>query len=222
MKCEDFKLIMIDTIYDEISPENRGKLENHLKGCKSCKEKFSALKATSNTLKKWEDVEPKVNLTFVNESKNFFAGFIEKLRPVKILYGLGIACASLLIILSIANTSINYKDGDFGLEMSLFKTSPKEQVSGKVTKMDLEELRRDNLNLVSHLFEEYSRQQRVETVMLFDEFYKDVEHKRQTDLRLVSGVLQQVHYGAEQRLDRTDKALSSLIRYVNMQTRPGQ
>ncbi|MCK4689217.1 MAG: hypothetical protein KAT41_02855, partial [Candidatus Marinimicrobia bacterium] len=99
---------------------------------------------------------------------------------------------------------------------------PKEQVSGKVTKMDLEELRRDNLNLVSHLFEEYSRQQRVETVMLFDEFNKDIEHKRQTDLRLVSGVLQQVHYGAEQRLDRTDKALSSLIHYVNMQTRPGQ
>ncbi|MBL7136001.1 MAG: zf-HC2 domain-containing protein [Candidatus Marinimicrobia bacterium] len=222
MKCEDFKLIMIDYIYDETSPGNRTELENHLKGCESCQEKFSVLKATSNMLRKWEDVEPKVNLTFVNESKNFFAGFIEKLRPVKILYGLGIAFASLLIILSIANTSISYKDGDFGLQMSLFKISPKEQVSGIVTKMDLEDLRRDNLNLVSHLFEEYSRQQRIETVMLFDEFNKDIEHKRQTDLRLVSGVLQQVHYGAEQRLDRTDKALSSLIHYVNMQTRPGQ
>lgn len=222
MKCDDFKLLMIDTIYEEISKEDHTKLDKHLKKCKGCRAEFASLKAISRTLQKWEEVEPKVNLTFVKETKSWIGDFIEKLRPVRILYGLGIAFASLLIILSIANTSISYKDGDFGLQMSLFKTSPEEQVSGKVTKMDLEELRRDNLNLVSHLLEEYSRQQRVETVMLIDEFYKNTEYKRLTDLRFVSGALQQVHYGAEQRLDRTDKALSSLIRYVNMQTRPGQ
>ncbi len=221
MKCEDFKLLMIDLMYDEISPDDRGKLENHLKSCKSCKEKFSALKATSNTLKRWEDIEPKVNLTFVNESKNFFAGFVEKIRPVRILYGLGIACASILIILSVANTNISVKDGNFNLQMSLFKTSPGEQERGKVTKMDLEELRRENINLVSNLLEEYSKQQRVETAMLFDEFYKNIEYKRQTDLKFVSSALQQVHYGAEQRLDQTDRALSSLIRYVNVQAQSG-
>jgi len=221
MKCEDFKLLMIDYLYDEISTDNRSKLENHLKSCKSCQEKLSVLKATSNTLKKWEDVDPKVNLTFVNESKTFFAGLIEKIRPVKILYGLGIACASLLIILSIANTSIRIKDGNFDLQMSLFKSSSEEQVNGKVTKTDVEELRRENINLVSNLLEEYSKQQRVETAMLFDEFYKNIEYKRQTDLRFVSSALQQVHYGAEQRLDQTDRALSSLIRYVNVQAQSG-
>lgn len=222
MKCDDFKLLMVDALYDEISEDNRRKLDGHLKRCKICCEEFASLRATSNTLKKWEDVDPKTNLIFNKETKSLFSEFIEKFRPIKILYGLGIAFASILLILSIANTRIKVQDGDFDLQMNLFKTSYQEKVSSEVTIMDLEKLRRENLDLISHLLDEYSRQQKIETAMFLDEFYRNVEYKRQTDLKLVSGVLKQVHYDTEKRLNRTDEALGSLIRYVNLQSQAGQ
>jgi len=86
-----------------------------------------------------------------------------------------------------------------------------------VTQTDLENLRKENYQIVAAILDEYSKRNRIETAMLLKDFYNDFNQRRQTDLKLVSNTVEQMYSGTEQRMDRTDRALGTLIQYVNMQ-----
>lgn len=214
MKCEDYKMLMLDALYDEIGAEDQTGLEQHLESCAECAAEFAHLKATAGVLEQWPDVDPKVNLTFVQERQSAWGGIRGKLNPGRIMAGLGIACASFLLLLSLAKTRIQVQDGRFSLEMGLFGKT-QQPAANYATADDIEALRNENIALVSQLMEEYSRKNKVETVMLLNEMNKEIEQNRGQDMKLVSRSLEQLHYGANQRQDRTDQALGALIKYVN-------
>ncbi|MFA4839983.1 MAG: hypothetical protein WC703_10965, partial [Candidatus Neomarinimicrobiota bacterium] len=76
----------------------------------------------------------------------------------------------------------------------------------------------ENLKAFAQILDEYAKKDKIETVTLVSELYKEVERNRQSDLKLVSSAVEQVHYGAQRRSDETDRAIGSLIRYVNLQS----
>ena len=218
MKCEEFKTLIVDYIYDEISEKDREKLEKHLEHCSSCLAEFNEFKKTSGVLQQWEDEESDVNLTFETNKKRWFSDLWEKVQIGSTVRGMGLAFASVLILLSLANTKIQYKEGDFTFEMGFRKSQQAEIPSEMImTKADLDQLKMENLAMISNLMQDYSKQNKVETVSLVNEYYKEIENKRKTDLQLVSGAIEKIHYGAEERINQTDRTLNDLIRYVNMQ-----
>jgi len=217
MKCNDYRLLMMGALYDEISKENRSSLDSHLKSCEECRAKYLALKATSQTLEKWEDVDPNVNLTFVTQPASPIADIVNKLKSWKIGLRLGLAVAAVLLLLSIINMRVQITDGQFAFETSLFRRSAQPVATETVTQTDLENLRKENYQIVAAILDEYSKRNRIETAMLLKDFYNDFNQRRQTDLKLVSNTVEQMYSGTEQRMDRTDRALGTLIQYVNMQ-----
>ncbi len=217
MKCEDFQNLIIEELYDEISPENSRQLQKHLQTCRNCAAKMKALRATCQTLQKWPDREPHLNLTFIPENRLTARALIRKFSFRKFAYGFAGACAALLLILAIGNTNISYKNGEFEFHASLTPQKPAIQPDNILTKADLEQFKMDNYAVISQLINENNDREKVRQAVLLSDLYKDFETKRQTDLQVVSQALQQVNYGTEQRFSQTDRALSALIQYVNYQ-----
>ena len=218
MKCSDYHMLMMDALYDEISGGNKKALDAHLESCPDCREKYQALQATTHTLEKWEDVKPHVNLTFVSQTGSRFVDFFRNLKSWKLPVRFGVAVASLLLLLSLFNTKIQYSDGQFAFETDLFNRGRQNQSTELVTQTDLDNMRQENYQMVAAILDEYAKRNKIETAVLFDKFYDELDKQRRNDLRLVSNAVDQVQYGTTQRLARTDRTLGTLIEYVNMQS----
>jgi len=217
MKCDKYRLLMMDAIYDEITQDDLKILKNHLKHCSECQTKFATLKATTRTLARLPDVEPGVNLTFVTQPASRFGEFLKQLKSYKTPYRLGLALATALVLLALINTRIHIGQGQFDFESSLLGQKAQPQTVNLATQTDLDNLRQENYQLVAAILEEYSRRNKIETAVMLDAFYNEIERKRQNDLRVVSEAMTQVQYGTTRRIDQTDRALGTLIHYVNLQ-----
>jgi predicted anti-sigma-YlaC factor YlaD len=58
MKCEDFKIKMLDELMGEISVEESLLLEEHLRECERCREEIEKLERVLNLLKSSKDWNP--------------------------------------------------------------------------------------------------------------------------------------------------------------------
>lgn len=217
MKCEDIRLLMMEALYDEISAADKQILNTHLESCSGCRQKYAALQVTVHTLEKWEDVEPRVNLTFVKQPVMRFSALIERLKSWTLPARLGAAVAALLLLLALFNTSIRFSDGGFAFETGLFNHK-RIDPADFATKSDLEQLRRENYQLVSAVIEEYDKRNRIETAVMLDQFYDELERQRKEDLRLVGAAVDHLQYGTAQRLEQTDRTLGTLIEYISAQS----
>lgn len=218
MKCEEYRLLMMDAIYDEITQDDLKILKNHLTQCSECRTKFETLKATTQTLAQWPDVEPGVNLTFVAQPASRLTELFKSLQTYRTPYRLGLALAAALVLLALINTRIHIGQGQFDFESSLLSHKSPPQTENLVTQTDLNNLRQENYQLVTAILDEHSRRNKIETAVMLDAFYNEIERKRQNDLRLVSNAMEQVQYGTTQRIEHTDRALGTLIQYVNLQS----
>ena len=219
MRCDDYKNLMIDSLYDEISKDDRSRLDEHLKTCENCRIEFNKLKSTSKTLQKWEDIEVPVNLTFIKESKSIFHNLIEKIRPVKVLYGFAIGFAAMLLLLSITNTKIEIQDGNFNMDFNLFGQKKSAQADANmITKADFDKFKNENMNLVAQLIEAKSNEQKMETMLLMQRYYQELDNQRKSDLKLVSHGLEQYRTGTESRIEQTDRLVGGLIKYISAQS----
>jgi len=217
MKCEDYQNLIIEELYDEITPGDRKKLKSHLRVCPDCTARLEALRSTSQTLKKWPDVDPKLNLTFIPEKRLSANGWLKRFGFKQFAYGFAGACAAVLLILAIGNTRISYQNGDFEFQASLRPVQTALPSENYLTKADLEQFKQENYTTIGQIITENNERERIRQALVLSDLYNEMETKRQTDLVAVSQTLQQVNYGNEERFDQTNQALSALIQYVNYQ-----
>ncbi len=208
---------MIEELYGEITPEDRRKLEEHLRVCPACAEKMKTLRATSQILQKWPDTEPQLNLTFIPENKLTSRNRVRKFNFRKLAYGFAGACAAVLLLLAIVNARFSYNNGNFEFQTSLVPNRSITQPENYLTKADLEQFKQENYAAISQIITENNEREKVRQAVILSDLYRDFESKRMTDLQVVSQALQQVNYGSEQRFNQTDRTLSALIQYINYQ-----
>jgi len=219
MKCEDIKLLLMDFLYEEISPEDKQILKTHLNGCAQCREEFLALRETSGILQKWEEVEPNLNFIFIKEKQSLLGRLKENLSfsPRKIVYGFALGFASVILILSLVNTELTYREGHFSLKMSIFPRKA-EQAPGSTFNQEelVAQIQQKNMQYINQLFEQNERRQQQQLVSSFTKFSRDFENWRTTDLRLMGAGLDEIEKNLYLRLDRrTNDQLNNLIRYIN-------
>lgn len=217
MKCEEYQNLIIEEIYAEIAPDDRLLLRKHLQTCPACAEKLKTLGSASQILQKWPDSDPRFNLTFIPENRLTANDLIRKFSFKKFAYGFAGACATLLLILAIGNTKISYQNGKFEFQANLVPDRTLIQPDNYLTKADLEQFRQENYSTLSQIITENNEREKISQAIMFNDLYKEMEAKRQSDLQVVSRALQQVNYGSEERFNQTDRALSALIQYVNYQ-----
>jgi len=217
MKCEKYKFLLIEKIYNEISPENAGQLKKHLQRCETCRQEYERLKATTEALRQWEDVEPEVNLTFIKDTVTGFSHFWEKIKNINLLPKLAWGFGILLVLLSLAGFSVRIEDGDFRLSLGIFNRTPKIPAEQLITQAEFEQRQKKNVAMIAQMLDEYARKDQVKTAVMINDVYQELEAKRKQDLQLLTTSLQQVHYNSAQQFDQTERQLQSLIRYVSYQ-----
>lgn len=211
MSCDELKILMMDSLYDEIAPPDAARLQEHLQSCPKCQAEFTALEATSRLLHKFPDLEPNRHFVFVQESQSWRHRLGNFLPARKLAYGIAIAATALLLVLTIANSDIQYQNGNLQLRLSLARPAPSSQPV-YVTQAELRQIQNDNLILIRQLFEANNLEQQQLVQRTLAQLALDLEQRRRQDLNLVARSLDNVHYGTKIRLDRTDQVLNNLIR----------
>ena len=217
MKCEDAKLLFMDFLYDEISTKDAAELKAHLAECEGCRLELQSLKQTSQIMKHAEDVDPKLHLTFVSETRSIWDGLRARIRPLKIGYGLAIGFASVLLVLSIINAEINYRDGDFSLKMSLMPRQAAPQTEAIYDQEQrITELQQQNLQLMNTLLQQSEQRQRRELINALAQFSQDFDNRRSADLQIVGVGLDEIEKSLYSKLTRrTNSQFNELIRYID-------
>lgn len=223
MNCNDLKPLFMDYLYDEIAEDDRKQLLEHLSRCRSCQAEFNALKKTSNLLQKWEDIDPDFNVIMVTENvswwsqlKNFIANVTP--RPKKIVLGLAYATAGFLLLLSIANTQISYRQGEFQMSMGLFSKPATQLTQDDVlTKQVLEKLQQENYYLMSTLLQQSEARQRKEIAATVLQLRQDFERQRVEDLNLVGYGLNNIEQNTNRQIQQTGRSLNEIIQLINAQ-----
>ena len=223
MKCNDLKPLFMDFIYDEISDKDRSLFVAHLAECESCQRELESLKQTSHILQQWEEVDLDFNVVMVTEKASWLSRLkdgVKRFLPKqkKLAYGLAYAAVAAILLLTIANTEISYRQGEFNMSMGLFsKPSPQQNTDSYLTKEFIEQLQKENYYLVSTLLEQSETKQRKEMASAILQLRQDFETKRIEDLNLVGVGLNSVEENTVRQLRRTDNSLNEIIRYINAQ-----
>lgn len=220
MNCNDLKPLFMDYLYDEISEDDRKQLLAHLAQCRSCQAEFDALKKTSSVLQKWEDIDPDFNVIMVAEKvlwwsqlKNYITNAIP--RPKKIALGLVYATVGFLLVLSIANTQISYRQGEFKMSMGLFsKPAPQDDV---LTTEVVKKLQEENYYLMSTLLQQSEARQRKEIAATVLQLQQNFERQRVEDLNLVGYGLNNIEQNTNRQIQQTGRSLNEIIQLINAQ-----
>jgi hypothetical protein len=100
MTCDPWHELLIAQLDHEIEPEDRARLDAHLRRCASCREDLAELETTSAALRRWEPAEPPHELVFVRRGGQ---GLIPRLagwgRSVFLPAGLGAAAAAAVLLM---------------------------------------------------------------------------------------------------------------------------
>lgn len=219
MKCDDVKALLMDFLYEEISDEDKKLFQTHLSNCDSCRQEFQSLKQTSNLLQQSEDVEPKLNLVFISETKSFWNAVKQKfsVSPKKLIYGVAIGFASIILLLSLTNTEVSYQNGDFSVKMSILPRKLKPQ-NETINEDVIARLQQQNISLINKLIQQSEERQRQQLFSTLAQFSDDFENRRTADLQLVGVGLDEIEKSIYSRLEkRTNSQFNNLIRYINAQ-----
>lgn len=220
MKCDEYKIHLIDFLYNEMSAEDEGQLKTHLKICEGCRREYEELRTTGVLLRSWPDEDPGPSLVFVREA----GGFLHNLRHLvwpspaplwkKLLAGAATAAAAMLVVAAFFNFELSSVGDRLSLRTSLL---PRPQMTADFDSTIVHQLREQNLQLISELLLASREQQRQEMARTLAQFAQEVHRQRANDLLLVGRGLEQVQQRSDSRFQRTDEVLNSLIRTVRYQ-----
>jgi len=226
MKCENMINLMMDYLYNEIKANDKEKLMKHMSECEKCRKEFIKLQDTSLVLQKMEDVDPNLNLVFVQEETSFWGTLRERLTfsPKKLVYGFGYGFAAIMLLLSIINTELSIKDGEFSLKMSLLGKG-NEQVADETKdnfkysdQAQLAQMQQQNINLMKSLIQESENRQRQQLISTLSQFSRDIDFQRTNDLKIMNAGLTEIEKSVYSKLEqKTNTQFNSLIHYINSQ-----
>lgn len=218
MKCERFRSLIMDFLYDDISEEDRISFNLHLSQCEECRKEVESLKLTSRILRQWEDVDPDINAipfsykpSWILRLKNSISGLLP--HPRKIAIGLACIFTGIFLLLAIANTEISFKDGNFKLSMGLLShPARQENPNDLYAQQMVEQLLNENIRLTRSLIQESETRQRKELTYALLILQNDIVHQRYQDMNLIEYGFDSIQKNTYQQIQQIDDTLNKLIR----------
>ena len=209
MNCDITREQLIAYLYDEdIRPEARERLKDHIETCPSCAQTLEELGSTSRILNAWGDEKPDMDLVFVQERQTLWQNLLPRRHPKTwAAAGVGFAIAAILIF-TFLNIEFAIRDGAFHTSIGLRSSDPPEQITNtnEVPSLDtpitLGEYIIYQQNLIDYtnrLVQESQNQQRDEVNNTFIRLVSELETQRQQDLLRIDRGLQILYNTQETR-----------------------
>ncbi|MBN1155139.1 zf-HC2 domain-containing protein [candidate division KSB1 bacterium] len=225
MKCEEIKCLMMDYLYDEIKADDKSRFMKHMSECEQCRKELIRLQDTSLILNQAEDVDPHLNLVFVQDESSAWSRLVQRfsVSPKRLLQGFAYGLAFVLILLSIINTEVNLRDGEFSVRMSLFRG--KENVSTEqqdnysyAEQAQLAQMQQQHLQLMRSMITESENKQRQQLISTLAQFSRDINSQRTNDLQIMNAGLNEIEKSLHSKIEQqTNNQFNSLIHYINAQ-----
>jgi len=215
MKCDEIKEKFMELIYGEISPEDKKKVQAHLRRCKDCKKEFMELKNTSAVLQKWEIPEPNMNLVFVREKTPLFARLKESLPVLNFNFkkfgmAFGGTFAGILILLSLVNFEVTKTSEGFSVKMALFGTE-QPAVDEKLLIQEMTKVQQETLQLFTRMLNEREKAQKREYQMTMAQLANALESRRTYELSQLEQAFLEFYKNNSAKIEMTNETLNQLI-----------
>lgn len=211
MNCDITREQLIAYLYDEdIRPNERERLKNHIETCPSCSQTLEELGSTSRILNAWGDEKPNLDLVFVQDRQSLWQNLLPRRYP-KTWATASVAIAAILIF-TFLNIEFAIRDGAFHTSIGLRPSDPPEQIAitdtTEVPSLDapitLGEFIIHQQNMIDYtnrLVQESQNQQRDEINNTFIRLVSELETQRQQDLLHIDRGLQILYNTQEIRYD---------------------
>ena len=229
MNCDITREQIVAYLYDEdIRPEARERLKDHIETCPSCSQTLEELGSTSRILNAWGDEKPDLNLVFVQERQTLWQNLLPRRYP-KTWATAGVAIAAILIF-TFLNIEFAIRDGAIHTSIGLRSSDSPERVTiadtTEVPSLDapitLGEFIIHQQNLIDYthrLVQTSQNQQRNEVNNTFIRLVNELETQRQQDLLHIDRGLQILYNTQETRyghiLTQMDSVKKELFFYDN-------
>lgn len=144
----DFKEQLVTYLYDEASPIERQKFEQHLNQCRECRTELHAFKGVREDLGAWQmPFVPPIEITTPRRAGEILRELLSVIPAwLKVSSGLVATAAAALLVFSLAGTRISY--GQNGFDVAIGKqpisqvTQSNQNTSGGAVKADAPTLTR--------------------------------------------------------------------------------
>ncbi len=214
MKCKNYKMLLMDLIYDEISDSDRTDLLTHLDTCKDCLKEYNAMKTVPDFLDNWQDEKSEVNLVFADDSVNIFQKIKEFVLNFQLVKRSGFAFAMLFLILALFNTKIEIKDGSFSFETGLIarneKTKPFE-----IAPEIVEQLKVENAKMTADMLAQYKTENDQHTMLLLSSVATQLRTERSNEFQTLLSTVNQAYDQNDYRIRQTNYTLDELVKLIN-------
>lgn len=218
MKCKNMPERLVSLVYEELDADQSTEVRAHLDACEACRGIYEELSSTTHLLAEWKDVAPETNFVFVTETASRWAERWRRIRGLgwgrRLALGIPALAAAALLVLAILNVRVDVQEGRWSAAFSIL---PRQEVSIPREQLidALDQVQSETLLLVSRMLEESEDRQRRENAVAMAQLARDVDLKRQRDLRLVGQGIEGLQQSTDGRFAQTSDVLNDLIQLTS-------
>jgi hypothetical protein len=220
MKCEKMDQYLVSLLYGELEPEEEKQVKAHLKSCTGCRNAFKELQKTSSVLEQWEDESPRTSFVFVEEKTSRWQEWKKSLGSMswgrRLALGVPAGVLALLVLFSLLSFKAEFQQGQWSFSFGSARES-KTSLTQEQLIQALSTMQAETLEQVAQMVKESEMQQRRENTLTLAQFARDLEERRQEDLRMMGQGLEGLHRTTQGRLNQTQSVLNDLIQLAGYQ-----
>jgi hypothetical protein len=227
MKCDLKKELLIGYFYEELHPEEKQSVEEHLPHCDACQLSLAEFYSTVDFLQVWPDEKPNLQLTFVEDQASMLEslrlGRLKAIRWRKIGVGLLATVTAALLFLSLVNFQASYTEGNFAVKMSFWPGSeleekkPVDSMTLPVTKAEFAAWQQQSMQMIHQLIETTEERQHRQVDVKLATYARELNAVRRDDLQLLGEGLQVFQLTNENRFQQTNQVIQELVRFARYQ-----
>lgn len=217
MNDQSARSLLMDYLYDEISEEQKTKLETYLKDNPELRKELDELSETRSILQQMPEVNPDKKLLVMEPREGSFSHWWQQakhLLPQSFLGKSALAAAAGLILFlfvgSVAQLHINSSSDGIAISMGY---SPK--INHGLSKQEAEalisQIREENAAMLSEYAEAINQQNKEQLQKVVNYF----QEQRINDLQLVDQTLDELQQNTNYRLRQTNQYLGQMLQTVS-------
>jgi hypothetical protein len=221
MNDQSARSLFMDYLYDEISEEDKIKLETYLQENSELKHELDELSQTRSLLQKMPDEAPAQKLLVMEPRNRSFSQWwndAKNLLPRSTLGKAGFAVAASLILLLIVGSAagIHIETAGAGMAVSLGynpTVTVQEGIPASQVEVIVEQIKEENAVMMTELVKMMNRRNEQQLQQVVQYF----EQQRIEDLKAVDQTLDRLQQKTSYRLSQTNQYLAEVLQTVSKQ-----
>lgn len=223
MKCEKIPNVLIDYVYDQLTPSQKADYEKHLEHCRECQHELAELRQTRTALNTLSDPEPLEKIMLAPDRGTGMERWLQDFRKViphsawgRIVTGGIAALLALMVFSSLLHLQVQYSEGHFAMSFGVATPQKTSVVTLSEAQKDTlaAQIQQKNLEVIQALLQKNQQAQMNQLKEIMSDYAYAIQQKQDQNLQKINMELNSFYRHASMRFQQTDQALSDIIQTV--------